>query len=161
MAISGARISVEWGDEDHSITLTPEDWAKVKSGEELSIQGEGYFYEGKFFLDEWHFGGGLQGELIVNYGNDGDYSAVGFDGHLQGATITELIDDRSDTPATGKEPDASTEEKKRRCFENLLKMRLPMARIENKRRDGKHSCVAARCPSWCGQMELIVNLFVR
>ena len=80
-------ITVEWGYEEHTITLTPRSWAKVKSGNGLGIRGKGYMYEGKFFWDYWRFSGGLQGELTVKYGNKGDYSAVGFDGDLQDAKI--------------------------------------------------------------------------
>jgi hypothetical protein len=44
-----ATISVVWGHEPYSITLTPEHWAKVKSGDSLSIEGGGYHYEGTAF----------------------------------------------------------------------------------------------------------------
>ena len=87
MAIGGATVSVEWGDEDHEITLTPRNWAKVKSSKELYIRGKGYHYEDEFYLDYWHFSGGLQGELTVSYGNHGDYSATGFDAKLQDAAL--------------------------------------------------------------------------
>jgi hypothetical protein len=86
MANNRATITVTWGYEPHSITLSPRDWAKVKAGEELDIDGKGYHYEGEFFWDYWHFGGGLQGELVVNYGND---SAQGFVGKLNDARIDE------------------------------------------------------------------------
>lgn len=90
------RIAVEWGDEEHSISLTPRNWARVKSGKELYIRGKGYMYEGEFFWDYWHFSGGLHGDLTVNYGNRGDYSAVGFTGKLQEASIPELIEDMTE-----------------------------------------------------------------
>ena len=80
-----ATISVEWGYESHSITLTPRNWAKVKSGKSLSIRGEGYYYEGEHFWDYWTFGGGLDGSLDVYYGEDGGH---GFSGKLSD-TLTE------------------------------------------------------------------------
>ena len=52
----------------------------------LSIRGQGYYYEGQFFWDYWRFGGGLNGELEVGYGDDG----VGFIGSLGDANITEF-----------------------------------------------------------------------
>jgi hypothetical protein len=51
----------------HSITLTPRNWAMVKSGKELYIRGEGYNYEGEFFWEYWHFKGGLEGNLYVTH----------------------------------------------------------------------------------------------
>lgn len=36
------KITVEWGYEEHSITLTPRNWAKFISGRELRIRGKGY-----------------------------------------------------------------------------------------------------------------------
>lgn len=119
------KIFVEWGYDGHSITLSPRNWARVVSGKELSIRGKGYHYEGEFFWDYWHFTGGLEGDLTVSYGNHGDYSATGFDGKLGDAIITELIDN-ADTKPTGKDG-PSAEERKRQCFQNLLKIRFPMA----------------------------------
>jgi hypothetical protein len=103
------KITVEWGYEEHTITLTPRNWAKVKSGKELYIRGKGYHYEGEFFWDYWYFGGGLGGDLVLYYGNHGDYSATGFDGKLEDAKITELIENRTETLPTEKEPDPSPE----------------------------------------------------
>lgn len=83
----GATISVSWGnDVVVSIRLIPRNWAKIKAGKPLRIRGKGYQYEGESFLDYWNFSGALGGDLMVTYGNDG---AVGFDGALSGATITE------------------------------------------------------------------------
>ncbi len=48
----------------------------------MSIRGKGYYYEGSFFWDYWYFGGGLDGDLIVTYGDDG---GTGFDGELKDA----------------------------------------------------------------------------
>ncbi len=81
-----ATISVEWGYELHSLTLTPEQWATILGGEELGVKGAGYWYEGTFFDDYWHFTGGLDGDLIVFYGDDG---GTGWNGPLRGATIEE------------------------------------------------------------------------
>jgi hypothetical protein len=46
-----ATITVEWGYEPHSITLTSRNWSKVKSGKPLRIRGKGYYYENEFFWD--------------------------------------------------------------------------------------------------------------
>jgi hypothetical protein len=82
----GATITVEWGYDLHSITLAPNNWTRVKSGESLSIRGKGYWYDGEFFWDRWSFGGGLGGSLEVTYGDDG---GVGFAGMLSNAIVEE------------------------------------------------------------------------
>jgi hypothetical protein len=73
----GARISVKWGYEGHSIVLTGSQWAQVKRGEQLTVKGEGYSYEGEHFSDYWAFAGGLDGNLQVTYGDDGGTGFVG------------------------------------------------------------------------------------
>ena len=82
----GAKITVKWGYDLHSIILTPKNWAKIKSGKSLSIRGKGYWYEGECFWDRWSFGGGLGGSLEVTYGDDG---GVGFTGMLSDAIVEE------------------------------------------------------------------------
>ena len=86
MAIAGATVTVEWGYELHSITLTPKNWARVKSGKPLRLRGKGYRYDGEFFWDYWWFAGGLEGHLVVTYGQDG---GTGFGGTLSDAMIEE------------------------------------------------------------------------
>jgi hypothetical protein len=81
-----ATITVDWGYENHSITLTPRNWAAIKAGRPHSQRGKGYYYEGEFFWDYWRFAGGLDGELEVNYGGDG---GQGYDGLLSDASIKE------------------------------------------------------------------------
>lgn len=83
---SGVTVSVEWGYELHSLTLSPGQWASVLAGEALSVVGAGYHYEGQHFQDYWHFGGGLDGDLTVEYGDDG---GTGFIGSLDDAIIEE------------------------------------------------------------------------
>jgi hypothetical protein len=81
-----ATISVEWGYEMHSITLTARNWRRIISGKPLGIRGKGYHCDGEFFWDRWGFGGGIDGELHVSYGNDG---GDGFIGNLKDAQIEE------------------------------------------------------------------------
>jgi hypothetical protein len=88
MKSTSAAISVEWDYEEHDITLTPRNWARVKSGKPLEIRGKGYHYEGEFFSDYWTFDGGISGGLLVRYGTDGA-DGDGFIGTLDDATITE------------------------------------------------------------------------
>lgn len=56
-----AEIWVDWGYELHSLTLDSDDWAAVKAGEEITIDGEGYGYEGVVFSDTWRCKGGIGG----------------------------------------------------------------------------------------------------
>lgn len=81
-----ATITVNWGYENHSLTLTPRNWAKIKAGRAHFQRGKGYHYEGEFFWDNWRFTGGLNGALVVGYGDDG---GEGFIGRLSGAAIVE------------------------------------------------------------------------
>ena len=81
---TSATITVEWGNEAHSMTLKPEDWSKVQAGEPLEVTGGGYHYEGEFFTDYWGFNLTEKGSLKVRYGDDG---GVGYDGDLSDATV--------------------------------------------------------------------------
>ena len=84
---TGATITVEWGYEFHSITLTARNWTAIKAGKPHRQRGKGFHCEGRFFWDYWSFEGGLSGALEVGYGNDG---AQGFIGRLADAQIQEL-----------------------------------------------------------------------
>lgn len=88
MAKGGALIGVEWGYEYHELVLGPEDWQRVKAGHALQVKGEGYAYEGEFFQDVWTFAGGLDGDLIVTYGEGLD-EGVGWEGTLSQADVDE------------------------------------------------------------------------
>jgi hypothetical protein len=83
---NAATITVNWGYENHSITLTPRNWAAIRAGRSHSQRGAGYQYEAEFFWDYWSFAGGLDGELEVGYGDDG---GQGFVGRLSDAKIEE------------------------------------------------------------------------
>lgn len=88
---SRATISVEWGYENHSITLTAKNWAKIKAGKPHGQRGEGYSYESTFFWDHWSFGGGMDGDLKVSYKSTKEGWGDGFDGSLKDADIKEHI----------------------------------------------------------------------
>lgn len=84
------RFEAAWGDGVHvQLTLSSRKWAKVQAGKPLTVRGKGYGYEGEFFWDYWDFSGGMNGELAVRYGrpNEGDYSAVGWDGTVGEALL--------------------------------------------------------------------------
>ena len=83
----GCRIAVEWGYDIHEVILSPEEWSKVKGGHHLQIRSEGYSEEG-IQSEYWSFSGGLDGRLVVEYGEDYD-QATGFEGLLSEATIDE------------------------------------------------------------------------
>lgn len=81
-----ASVSVTWGYERHSITLTRDDWQAVQAGQPLRLAGPGYHYDGEFCQDHWLFNTEAPGSLIVGYGDD---YGVGFDGTLEEADIEE------------------------------------------------------------------------
>jgi hypothetical protein len=80
-----ATIHVEWGYDTHVVRLTARNWAKVKNGHSLRIRSSGFSAEG-FQWEYWNFSGGLDGNLVVEYGRGG---GVGFTGRLTEATIEE------------------------------------------------------------------------
>jgi hypothetical protein len=43
------------------------DWLEIIGCEEVTLDGQGYFYDGEPFQDRWHFSGGLEGDLRVTY----------------------------------------------------------------------------------------------
>jgi hypothetical protein len=83
----GAQITVEWGYDLHDIILTPRNWSRVKRGFSLRIRSPGFSEDG-FQWEYWSFSGGLNGNLIVEYGNDG---GTGFVGKISDASIEEMI----------------------------------------------------------------------
>lgn len=90
--VDTATLAVSWGyDVSVELVVSKENWSKILRGNQVRIRGRGYYYEGDFFWDYWNFRGGLDGELIVNYGSpkDGDYSGVGFEGKLRDAIADE------------------------------------------------------------------------
>lgn len=81
---AAATVTVEWGYELHTLSLTKRNWSRIIAGRPVSVRGRGYRYEGEFFWDYWHFSGGRNGTLTVMYGED---NAVGFDGTLEDAMV--------------------------------------------------------------------------
>lgn len=83
-------ITVEWGYELHILELTDSQWESILSGKPLEIEGDGYAYEGEFFVDTWSFEGGIDGNLVVTYrpaeGGAMD-EGTGYQGALSGADI--------------------------------------------------------------------------
>jgi hypothetical protein len=81
----GARVTVVWGLDNHEVILTPRNWSRVKKGGSLKIRSRGFSEDG-FQWEYWYFAGGMDGELIVEYGRDG---GQGFVGKLRDAAIQE------------------------------------------------------------------------
>jgi hypothetical protein len=80
----GARVAVEWGYDIHDVILTPRNWSRVKRGGSLKIRSRGHS-EDAFQWEYWNFGGGLDGNLVVEYSGGG----TGFIGQLSDAMIEE------------------------------------------------------------------------
>jgi hypothetical protein len=85
LKLGGARITVVWGNDLHEIVLTPRNWSRIKQGGKLRIRSRGFSEDG-FQWEYWDFAGGIDGDLVVEYGKGG---GVGFDGKLRDATIEE------------------------------------------------------------------------
>jgi hypothetical protein len=78
--VKPVRLFVVWGYEGHSLEVDVEDWAAIQAGEEMTLDGEDYDYEGEHFTCYWWFNG-LKDKgpncLIVGYGDDGAEGYVG------------------------------------------------------------------------------------
>jgi hypothetical protein len=83
----GAILSVEWGSDLHEIVVSPRNWARIKRGAKLRLRASGYSECGSQW-EYWNFEGGLEGKLVVEYGED---SGTGFDGLLKDADIEEVV----------------------------------------------------------------------
>lgn len=88
-----ATISVEWGHDGHSITLTERNLSRVRAGAPLRIRGKGYRHEGEFFWDYWSFNTRFTGSLVVTYCKPGEpYSeGTGFDATMADADVEEHL----------------------------------------------------------------------
>jgi hypothetical protein len=81
-----AVLAASWGYDVYvELDVSQEDWARIVAGDKVTIQGEGYDYEGETFLDFWDFSGGIDGQLEVRYGSEeeGDFSGQGFIGSIR------------------------------------------------------------------------------
>lgn len=69
MSKSFAKFVVAWGGGDVVVDLNVNitEWLEIACGEEITLDGQGYSYDGERFLDTWHFSGGLEGDLTVTY----------------------------------------------------------------------------------------------
>ena len=80
------ELSVEWGYEIHTLSVTPSVWAKIVAGEEIVQKSRGA-YEGAQFWIEWSFNcSGVQ-TLSVKYGDDG---GVGYEGNIYDLHISSV-----------------------------------------------------------------------
>lgn len=90
------QLTVEWGYELHSISLRPELWMRIQSGEAMNLKGDGYSYEGFEFQDYWQFFGQGREEVVVTYtAVNGDVmdEGDGFAGGLCDVLVDEIDDD--------------------------------------------------------------------
>lgn len=49
------RVTVDYGHDLHSISITETTWARIQTGIPLTIQGQGFPVEGVMELDDWAF----------------------------------------------------------------------------------------------------------
>ena len=89
----GATLSVWWDElgDDVSITISPEDWNDIQSGEEVELNGNGCILDGRKILDKWHFSGGTDGFVDVTYSNGEYENEVGVMTDFRNVTIKEHV----------------------------------------------------------------------
>ncbi len=85
--IKRIEVSIYWPDGWKSVILTPKEYQSILAGKPFSKDGEGYGYDGEDFQDWWSFEGGMEGKVVVSYGDDG---GEGFNGRLSDCEIQEL-----------------------------------------------------------------------
>ena len=90
-----AEFTAHWGDGIMvSINVEESEWNDIVSGLQVTIEGEGYGYDGDQYLDVWEFSGGLDGDLAINYtkqgDDDGDDSGIGYLGCPNDALVKPL-----------------------------------------------------------------------
>jgi hypothetical protein len=88
-AVITLPFTYEFG--EPAITLTEEDWIRVKSGETVQILGKGQMIEGDFFYwDRWEFSGGMGGvvKLDMKFEENGEFEA-----ELEEKLTAELIEE--------------------------------------------------------------------
>lgn len=78
-------ISIDYGYDSHSITISQQQIDAVNSGEEISIKGQGFWIEGRKTQDIWNFNCTDTGSLEVD-GEDGHQIYIG---NLRCASIFE------------------------------------------------------------------------
>ena len=49
------KITIIYGYDIHSLELSSSDYEKIKDGETLDIEGQGFSIEGEVVQDTWHF----------------------------------------------------------------------------------------------------------
>lgn len=52
------KITISYGYDIHNLELSGSDYEKIKDGETLDIEGQGFSIEGEVSQDTWHFNAG-------------------------------------------------------------------------------------------------------
>lgn len=78
-----ARVSVDYGYDLHSITIEEAAFARIKKGQPVVIEGQGFPVEGVFERDRWAFNCGAVGAVHVMT----DEGREVFEGDLRDAEV--------------------------------------------------------------------------
>lgn len=64
-----AYFKASWADGDAVVGLKvqPDDWQLIVGGDQVSLKGGYYFYDGAQYGSLWEFNGGLDGLLTISY----------------------------------------------------------------------------------------------
>jgi ABC-type Zn uptake system ZnuABC Zn-binding protein ZnuA len=80
------KITVNYGYDVHSIIVNQKEMEKIRSGEALTVQGQGFDIEGDTEMDDWSFHCNRPNSLEVECENGHQV----FDGDLTDAIISEM-----------------------------------------------------------------------
>lgn len=83
-------FAATWGNGEVMVELavSKDQWDRIARGDRVEFKGRGYWYDGDWFQDIWHFNC-PHGELIIRYGqpNDGDFSGEGYNGPISSVMV--------------------------------------------------------------------------
>jgi hypothetical protein len=80
------KITVDYGYDTHSMTVSQKVMDQIKNGEAVSVRGQGFYIEGDKERDDWSFHCTAPDSLEVECDNGHQV----FIGELSDATITEI-----------------------------------------------------------------------
>jgi hypothetical protein len=77
------RVTVDFGFDVHTITITEATFAQIQAGMQVTVQGQGFPVEGVMEVDEWAFNCGTVGAVHVST----DTGREVFEGNLRDAEV--------------------------------------------------------------------------
>ncbi len=78
------RLSVDYGYDLHTVSITEAIWVQIERGQSVVVEGQGFPVEGVMEKDQWAFNHGVVGAVQVGTETGRDV----FEGYLLDAEVT-------------------------------------------------------------------------